>query len=91
MLGVGADVLLTQPKMPTLTAAEKREPKTARNAGFRASGRRPSPEAKVKNPARLGPQRVQPLQRETLCRRLMVVQCGPGFKLALATGEYCCG
>jgi hypothetical protein len=43
MLGVGANVLLTQPKMQTLTAAEKRAPKTAKSAGFRALSAR-SPE-----------------------------------------------
>ena len=34
MLGVGAEVLSTQPKMPTLTAAEKREPNTAETRDF---------------------------------------------------------
>ena len=41
----------------TSGSAEKREPKPARNTEFRAGGRSPSPEEKVKNPARLGPQR----------------------------------
>ena len=41
MLGVGADVLLTQPKMQTLTAAEKRAPKTTRSAGFQENGKKP--------------------------------------------------
>jgi hypothetical protein len=67
MLGVGAEVLSTQPKMPTLTAAEKREPNTAGNAGFRASGRRPSPEEKEKKPVSLSENGVCHMQRETLC------------------------
>ena len=39
-----------------------------------------------KNPVSLSENGVCHMQRETLCRGFMVVECGPGFKLALRTG-----